>query len=304
MFDETPLVIFTILAQMSAGSFLVLGLIHLLGARVAPETMDRVSDTALYAIGPLLALGFLASVFHLGRWLRAANALRHLDASWLSREIAVGVVFAGLGAAFALCQWRKWLPGRRRQALAILTAVVGMTLVYVIGRVYSLRTIVAWDTWHTTFSFYTTSLLLGALAVGVVLVVAEARRIHRGSDDPASQRLVLNSLRGIAIGSILVIGLQFVNMRGSLGDLALNQDPAAKASINTLVHTDGGFTIVQSALGFVALAILAIFLLRLSLGRITQRGLGAVAITAFSAALASEVIGRMLFYAGGTRVGM
>ncbi|MEP7091852.1 MAG: DmsC/YnfH family molybdoenzyme membrane anchor subunit [Nocardioidaceae bacterium] len=304
MLDETPLVIFTIIAQMSAGSFVVLGLIHLLGIRVAPTTMDRVSDPALYAIGPLLALGFLASVFHLGRWLRAANALRHLDSSWLSREIAVGMVFAGLGAAFALCQWRKWLPARARQALAILTAAVGMALVYVIGRVYSLRTIVAWDTWHTTVTFYLTSLLLGALAVGVVLVVASAARGRRGSDDTASQRLILNSVRGIAIGSILMIGLQFVNMLSSLGELASSEDPAARASINTLVNTDGGFAIVQAVLGFVALTILALFLVRLSLGAIAQRGLVTVAATALSAALASEVIGRMLFYASGTRVGM
>ena len=46
MLTETPLVIFTIIAQMSAGSFVVLGLIHLLYAG-RPATMDRVSDPAL-----------------------------------------------------------------------------------------------------------------------------------------------------------------------------------------------------------------------------------------------------------------
>jgi len=304
MLDETPLVIFTLVVQMSAGSFVVLGLIHLICWRTKPKTMDRVSDPALYAIGPLLALGFLASVFHLGRWLRAANALKHLDSSWLSREIFVGIVFAALGATFALCQWRGWLPGRVRQGLAVLTAVVGASLVYVVGRVYSLRTIVAWDTWHTMVSFYTTSLLLGALAVGTVLVVAAATRSRTAPEDPASQRLVVSALRGIAVGSIVLIGVKFVNAVSYLGGLAGDPGPAARRSITTLVDTDGGFSVAQALLGLAVLAVLGVFLAQLSRGRVPQRLLVTAAVSAFSLALAGEVIGRMLFYASGSRVGM
>lgn len=304
MLDETPLVIFTVIAQMSAGSFVVLGLIHMLGARTDPKTMDRVSDPALYAIGPILALGFVASIFHLGRWLRAANSLRHLDSSWLSREILVGVVFALVGAVFALCQWRKWLPGRARQALGVLAAVVGMALVYVISQVYSLRTIPAWHTWHTAISFYTTAFLLGSLAVGTALVIASSVRARRGTEDAASQRLILNSVRGIAIGSILVIGVKLVNMLGYFGGLATNNTPAAQNTVNILVHKDSVFSVAQAVLSFAALAILGIFLAALSRGKVGHRALAVVAISAFSVALVGEVIGRMLFYASRTRIGM
>lgn len=304
MLDETPLVIFTILAQMSAGSFVVLGLIHLFGARANPKTMDRVSDPALYAIGPLLMLGFIASIFHLGRWLRAANSLRHLDSSWLSREILVGVIFAVAGAAFALCQWRKWLPARARQGLALFAAVVGVALVFVISKVYSLRTIPAWDTWHTMISFYATSLLLGALAVGVSLVIASEVRTRRGVEDPQSRRLIVTSVRGIAVGSIIVLGVTFVDLPIYLGRLATNDDPAAQQTIQTLVHTDGAFSIAQIVLGFVALAILGLFLAQLSAGRIGHRALATVAVSAFAVVLVGAVIGRMLFYASRARIGM
>jgi len=118
MLHELPLVIFTIIAQMSVGSFVVLGLIHLFGARAGRGAIDKVSDPALYAIGPILVLGLLASMTHLGTPIRAINALRHLDSSWLSREILFGLLFAAVGGAFAFSQWFKWLTPRLRQVLA------------------------------------------------------------------------------------------------------------------------------------------------------------------------------------------
>lgn len=47
MTHELPLVIFTLAAQLSVGSFVVLGLIHVLGARVPATERDRVVDPAL-----------------------------------------------------------------------------------------------------------------------------------------------------------------------------------------------------------------------------------------------------------------
>lgn len=304
MFNELPLVVFTVIAQMSAGSFVVLGLIHVIGFRTPPAVMDRVSDPALFAIGPLLVLGLAASTLHLGSPLRAPNALRHLQSSWLSREILVGMLFLGLGAAFAACQWRKWLTARLRQVLAVATAVVGLVLVYCISRVYSLRTVPAWDTWHTIIRFYTTAFLLGFLAVGVALVVAAGVRARRGEDDPESERLIVNSLRGIAVGSILVLGVKFVGLPSYLGGLAVNDQPAAAKSLDTLVTTYGGFSLAQTILVFAGVAVLGLFLAQLSRGGVSTRAMGIVAVSAFGFVLAGEVIGRMLFYASMARVGM
>ncbi len=304
MLDETPLVIFTVVAQMSAGSFVVLGLIHVLGARTDPAVMDRVTDPALYAIGPLLALGLVASTLHLGSPMRAANALRHLDSSWLSREILVGIIFAALGGLFAICQWRKWLPARLRQTLAVLTAITGLVLVYCIGRVYSLRTIPAWDTWHTMVRFYTTTFLLGFLAVGAALVFTSEVRSRRGSEDSASRQLILNVLRGIAVGCLVTLGVKFVGAQSYLGGLATNTDPAAQQSLDTIVNTYGGYSIAQACLTVAGVAILGIFVARLSRGTVSHRVVATVAVSAFAVCLAGEVIGRMIFYASMARVGM
>jgi len=304
MLTETPLVIFTIIAQMSAGSFVVLGLIHLLYVRTDPATMDRVSDPALYAIGPVLVLGLVASTFHLGSPMRAANALRHLDSSWLSREILAGLIFALLGGLFAVCQWRKWLPARTRQALAVVVAVNGLVLVYCIGRVYTLRTVPAWDTSLTMVRFFTTTILLGSLAVGAALVIASLVRARKGDEAAASRLLILNSVRGIAVGCVVLLGVKFVVQQSYISGLANNPDPAAKASMDILSKTDGGFSLAQGILTFACLAILGIFLAQLSRGKVGHRAVVSVAMSAFSLILVGEVIGRMLIYASMVRVGM
>ena len=65
--SEWPLVAFTLLTQVSVGSFLVLGVVH--GYALRRKGMaqaNRLSDLALLSILPVLGLAMLASLLHLG----------------------------------------------------------------------------------------------------------------------------------------------------------------------------------------------------------------------------------------------
>ncbi|NLT31325.1 MAG: dimethyl sulfoxide reductase anchor subunit [Propionibacterium sp.] len=305
MLHELPLVIFTICAQMSVGSFIALGLINILGWKVPAETMKRVTRPALYAIGPLLVLGLAASTLHLGSPLRAVNAIRHLDGSWLSREILFGMAFLVLGAAFAISEWFGWFNVRLRQALAAVAALVGIGLVWCISMVYSLRTIPAWSTYHTPVRFYITTFLLGGLAVGAALVIAahiRTRRTHL--DDPAGDKLLVDSVRGIALGGVLALGLKFIGQPAYMAYLGTHPDPAATESLDILVNTYGGFSAAQNILIFAGILLLGILLFLLSGKHRAKTILPIVAVTAFVLVLAGEVIGRMLFYASMVRTGL
>jgi anaerobic dimethyl sulfoxide reductase subunit C (anchor subunit) len=305
MLHELPLVIFTIIAQMSVGSFVVLGLIHLFGARAGRDVIDKVSDPALYAIGPILVLGLLASMTHLGTPIRAINALRHLDSSWLSREILFGLLFAAIGGAFAFSQWFKWLTPRLRQALAGLAALVGLALIWSMTMVYLLPTVPAWDSWATPARFFATTFLLGSLAVGAALVVtADVRRRRGAAADEASERVIMSSLRGIAIGAIAMLGVEFVVLPLYLGKLATDGSAATTASAGTLVTTYGGYAVVQLVLVFLGVALLGVFLSRLAKRFSTARMLALAPVAAFVLVFAGEIIGRMLFYASYARVGL
>ncbi|ETJ01997.1 MAG: Anaerobic dimethyl sulfoxide reductase subunit C, partial [Actinomyces urogenitalis DORA_12] len=104
---ELPMILFTVLAQMSVGAFLTLGLVQADGLiRKQPTAAtDRVTRAALFAVGPLLVLGFFAAFFHLGDPFHAVNTLRHVDSSWLSREILFGVLYGGLGFVYTATEW-------------------------------------------------------------------------------------------------------------------------------------------------------------------------------------------------------
>ncbi len=303
MLDELPLVIFTIAAQMSAGSFIVLGLIHLLGHKVPQETMDKVTDPALFAIGPLLLLGLAASTFHLGSPLRALNSVLHLGGSWLSAEIVTGSAFLVLGAAFAFVQWRKLFSHGFRQLLAGVTALVGAFLVFAISQVYSLRTVPAWATFHTPVRFFITALLLGGVAVGAALVIA-ARRAEKDAPDPAASRLLTNCVRGIALGAIVALGLKFVAQPAYLAYLGTSPERAARESLDLLTNTYGVFSASQNILIFAGIAALGFLLYRMAGGTAGRRLLPTIAVISFVLVLAGEIVGRMLFYASMVRIGV
>lgn len=298
---EMALVGFTILAQMSVGSFVVLGVAHFFAARrVGREAAERLSDPALLAIGPVLALAFAASVFHLGNPLNAVRTLNNLGTSWLSREIFFGGAFAVLGALFAAMQWFKWGSAGLRQTLAAVTALVGLALVYVMARVYMLPTVPAWNSWATPVRFFATTFLLGSLAVGAAFVVETA---WRKSKDEATLSLVRASLRWIALAAIVLLGVQFVVLPTYVAQLAA-QGGAAAASAALLVQGGGWLFIARLLLVFLGAGLLGFFLYKYSAGPGQERLMAAAAVSAFALVFISEVLGRMLFYAGYMRIGL
>lgn len=190
--NELPMIIFTVFAQMSVGAFVALGIIHVFGVpRWGRDTIERITDPAIYAIGPTLVFGLIASMFHMNDITNTLNVLRHWDSSWLSREIIFGVAFAGLGFLFAVMQWFKLGSRNLRQVVAALAAIVGLALVYAMSMIYaSIVTIPAWNTWAVPFQFFATTFLLGGLAVGAAILIHMSLRFRTngngGTSAPAS----------------------------------------------------------------------------------------------------------------------
>lgn len=175
---ELPMILFTVIAQMSVGTFIVLGVIQLIASlRHDRRTVDRLTDPILYAIGPAMVLGLAVSMLHMNDITHTFNVFRHIGSSWLSREIVFGIGFAALGFAFAVMQWFKFGSSQLRQALAALTAVVGIALVWAMSQIYySLLAVPAWNTAIVPFQFFATTLLLGALATGTALTISAVIR--------------------------------------------------------------------------------------------------------------------------------
>ncbi len=146
---ELPLVAFTLLGQMAAGITLF--------SFFFPLSFDH-----LLAIGLLLGLGGLASFLHLGNKKNAWRAVFHLKKSWLSREILAFGLFC--------LSWLAWLTAHwslNTGHWSLVTALLGLGLIYSMTQVYRLRAVSAWNTWRTEAAFFLTTGTLGALATAM-----------------------------------------------------------------------------------------------------------------------------------------
>lgn len=338
---ELPMIAFTVISQMCVGAFVVLGLVQLIGsAKYSPKVIDRLADPALFAIGPAMIAGLIASMFHMHDVFNMFNVIRHWQSSWLSREIIFGVGFAGLGFLFFIMQALKIGSARLRQALAVLTAIFGVGLVICQVMIYySLPTVPAWNTWATWVQFFGTTIILGALAIGAAFVLVVSRRKARlaamtpeelaavdaprdattGSygermkdfltdrriSDAATREqvdsLLTTAVRGTVVLAIAAAGVLMIAMPSYASSLASMGEPGMVAA----AHYASGFAIARFALlvtGAFLLGLIAFYYAGFGVAKL--RTLGLLMVSAFVLVLIGEFMGRYLFYEVMTRIGV
>lgn len=303
---EWALIAFTILTQMSVGAFVVLGVVHFFAERTAgAEEADRLSDRALLAIGPVLVLGLVASLGHLGNPLNAYRAVANLDTSWLSREILSGVLFTIVGGLFAIMQWRKIASFAVRNLIAWLAALIGLFQVYSMAMVYMLPVQPAWNTVATPIAFFTTTLLLGVLALAAAFVANYAYvQRHNPQCAEAQCQLLRSALRWIAFASVILLGVELVVAPLQVAYLAGGQLPALRDSAQMMFGEYGVIFGLRLALVFVGAGILGVFLYQNALSPGREKVMGTLAYAAFALVLVSEVLGRFVFYATHVKIGL
>lgn len=148
-----PLVVMTVLTQLSVGAFASIWLLQLHGAS------ERLSVAALGSlmVGGL-ALG--ASTLHLGRPIHAYRALKMWKRSWLSREVLMFSAFSAMAGLYAGSLLMK-LPFS--SALGGLTAVLGAGGITASAFIYLVPARPAWNSKHTLADFFLTGATLGPL---------------------------------------------------------------------------------------------------------------------------------------------
>ncbi len=304
--NEWALVIFTVVMQMAVGAFCVLGGVHFFASRRSGlAEADKLSDRALYAIGPVAVFALLVTFLHLGNPINAPRAIMNLGSSWLSREILLAVLFSVGGAVFAFFQWRKLLTAELRNVLALFVAVIGLALVYSMSMVYRIPSVPAWDTTATTIVFFITTFLLGGLAMGAAFVANfwYMRRKNTASSDVQYQMLA-TSLRWISLMAIVMLGLQFTVLPLYLSRLSAGGTAAGTSSIAMLANQEGIILTLRLVLLFVGAGLLSLFVYTMVSSENKLRVVGNIAYLAFALVLISEVLGRYLFYATMVRIGL
>jgi anaerobic dimethyl sulfoxide reductase subunit C len=160
---EWPLVLFTLATQLACG----LALAATVFDAGASQPDAALMAPLAVAIFPVVAVGILFSLAHLGRPLMAWRALANLPQSRLSREIAVTGLFAVLALAYSGLWWLGKTEGR--VLLGAITSAVGITTVLATAAIYAIPARPEWNSGWLPTSFLGTTILLGALAPAVLL---------------------------------------------------------------------------------------------------------------------------------------
>ncbi len=302
---DWALIAYTILTQMSVGAFVILGLVHTLALRKSNEKeADALSDRALLAIGPVVVMGVIVSLLHLGNPANAYRAINNFDSSWLSREILSTVLFTGAGAIFAILQWRKIGTFQMRRILAIVTALIGLVLVFCMSQVYLLDFEPAWNTAATPITFFITTFLLGGLAMGAAFVAnyTYLKSKPDRADLQVQSSLLRTSLQWIALGAMVLVGIELIVTPLYVAYLS-NGSPLAVESASKLTGEYGLIFGLRLALGVIGAIFFSAFLYMTAVLN-KERLMLNFAYGAFAVVLIAEVLGRFLFYAIHLRMGL
>lgn len=302
---DFALITFTILVQMSIGSFWVMGVVHYYAARKFDnEAADQMSDRALLALVPVIALAFLASLFHLGNPLNAYKAVTNLGSSWLSREIFFGVTFAILATLYAFLQWRKIGSLVLRRVIASLAALVGVVMVYSMANVYLLDAQPAWNTWVTPVSFFVTTLLLGSMAMGAAYAV-NFGYVQRKNPDCNDEQCALmrGTLRWLALAAVVLVGIELVILPIYLATLATGST-AGLATVKLMAESFGWVLALRVILAILGAGVFGLFLYQNAMSEGREKVLANFAYSAFLIIFVAEVLGRILFYTTHVRIGI
>jgi len=160
-----PLILMTVLTQLSVGAFTSIWLLQAFGAQ--PHR-----TAALVAL--LVAqLALAASTLHLGRPIHAIRALRMWRRSWLSREVLLFTLFALAATIYsaALC-----FAVRGAVWVGALTAVLGIAATGASARLYLVPGRPAWNSPLTIAEFWGTAALLGACGANILTGAAAGAR--------------------------------------------------------------------------------------------------------------------------------
>jgi DMSO reductase anchor subunit len=168
-FEELPLVIFTMFTQMAIGLALISAVQQWAIAGGPTDNKLRLEWVAALA---LLAVGVLASFFHLGHPLGAIRMVVNIGSAWLSREILMVGIFGALTVVTLAGLYRnaaaKWL--------ITITAVVGVLALFAMAMTYAPPSMPAIDNYLPLVFFGLTAVILGT-AIASYFVPADKQQL-------------------------------------------------------------------------------------------------------------------------------
>jgi anaerobic dimethyl sulfoxide reductase subunit C (anchor subunit) len=282
---DLALVSFTLLMQTSVGIVLVIAALPSLQvSHPKPGGLWPIIgrlDTPLGVAAAAAALGLLASLLHLGQPILAWLALANVRGSWLSREVALAIVFVVALAALALTHAANRSAPSLRAAASALAAVAGLALVFAMARLYMIGGQPAWDRFTTPATFFASTLLLGLVAV-----IA----LGAPSLSPRAARVLASTAVALLAAQILLVPALVAGVPS---------EPSAALAPASVGRTAIWLATARIGAALAGAGLLVLWLRGGSAAPVPMR----TRVAALALVVASEIVGRVLFYASSARLG-
>ena len=285
---EWPLIAFTLLSQTAVGFFLLFTVpLALSGTGTGAFDVRLLRLRSLFIVLVLLAAAVALSFFHLGKPFNAYRALNNVRTSRLSREIFFELLVIFLVAVVCWLEWRRFGNPDLLRGLNLLAALAGVGLIWSMAAIYRLEAMPVWNNAMTPFSFFMTTFILGALGSAV----APAFKLLREGEGvpPFAGRLPLNA------AALALLALNFIGVALFDPNLGIRR------------HGRRGFDSKPSRVFALLFGLRLAFLLTAAAAAVPSilakspltptSPVHHLMIWAFVAALISETLGRILFYA-------
>ncbi|MCD8199349.1 MAG: dimethyl sulfoxide reductase anchor subunit [Coriobacteriaceae bacterium] len=166
--SELPLAIFTTLAPIGAGAFIVLAVLFLT-TNLSKEQAHKIDLLSLIPF-IVLVIGFLASIFHLANPGHMMHLFSGFGTSPLSNEVVVGIIFVVVTAIYGICALAGVLKtGVARKVFIVIVALLALVFDVFIGMAYMMDTIAGWYTVLIPIQILGYS-LLGGVILGILML--------------------------------------------------------------------------------------------------------------------------------------
>jgi len=302
---EWALPVYTILMQLAVGTLFVLWLIRaFVKSKFSSEQLDSILRNPILVISLTVIVAMVGSHFHLSKPFHSFYAIRNFRTSWLSREIVFTVVFfLTLSTLWVLSRFKND-HHKLITFLGWLGILFGFIVVYCMVRIYLIPTQVAWNSPTVLVSFYTTTLLLGTMAIACLLVLdLKFSEIQRTDDVDSRVQVIKYSIIWLTLVVFLTVLVNIAVIFYQLYFLRQG-DATAQTSLQLLFELYTPLFVVRIFFISIAPLWLGYAVRRMfKIGAAPQSLLMPVYMSCLLI-LIGEIIGRFLFYATHVRVGI
>lgn len=256
LFHEWPLAAFTLATQVACG----IAIATTLSAATQTQLASATTRALGFSVLPIIAVGLLLSLLHLGRPLSAWRALSNPLQSRLSLEVLLASAFALSAVIFSFTCWTN--ATAHHLYTGAITSFFGLAAVNASASIYQLPARPIWNSAYVTTSFIGSTVLISALAL----------RLSSPSTDLAVPASLVGAVLLFASGTRLFLGAATLNRPASFRPwFVTHLLLVASAPMVMSSFTANAATVLALASCTVALAIITGRLLMFALAELETR---------------------------------